>query len=116
MDIMTRARVGQLFGALANPTRLRIVELLCTGERSVNEIAEALQIGQSGTSQHLAILTRAGVLAVEPVGSIRIYRVRGPRIGKILTLIEEFCTIHELYGVAREEADDGSRASGAESK
>jgi DNA-binding transcriptional ArsR family regulator len=105
MDTMTRARASELFGALSNPTRLRIVELLCDGERSVNEISEALQIGQSGTSQHLAILARAGVLTVEPVGAVRIYRVRGPRIGRILTLIEEFCAVHHLYGVAGEETD-----------
>ena len=103
MDNMMRARVSQLFDALSHPTRIRIVELLCTGERSVGEIVEALELGQSGTSQHLAILTRAGVLAVEPIGTTRIYKVRGPRIGQILTLIEEFCALHDLYGFADED-------------
>ena len=102
MDPMTRARASQLFDALSHPTRLRMVELLCTGERSVGEIVETLELGQSGTSQHLGILTRAGVLTVEPVGTTRIYRVRGPRIGRILSLIEEFCAVHELYGFVGE--------------
>ncbi len=103
MDVLTRERASQLFAALSHPTRLRIVELLESGPRSVNDIAESLQVGQSGISQHLAILARAGVLAVEPIGSVRLYRVRGPRIVKILDLIAEFCTVHHLFGVAEAE-------------
>lgn len=110
MDNTMRARASQLFDALSNPTRLRIVELLCTGERNVGDIAEALDLGQSGTSQHLAILTRAGVLKVEPSGTSRIYRVRGPRIARILSLIEEFCTVHELYGYADEDEKDAGES------
>lgn len=103
LDNLTRERVSQLFAAMSHPTRLRIVELLSEGPRSVTDIADKLQVGQSGISQHLAILTRAGVLAVEPVGVVRLYRVRGPRIVKILNLIEEFCTVHNLYGRAEDE-------------
>jgi DNA-binding transcriptional ArsR family regulator len=98
MDKHIRERAGALFGALAHPTRLRIVELLLEGEKTVNDIAATLGVLQSGTSQHLAILTRAGVLVVEQRGSSRYYRVRGPRVARILTLIEEFCTVHGLYG------------------
>jgi len=100
-------RASQLFASLSHPTRLRIVELLCTGERTVNEIAAELHLGQSGTSQHLAILTRAGVLMVEQRGVSRFYRVRGPRIQRILDLIVEFCQTHELYGLP----DDAASAA-----
>jgi DNA-binding transcriptional ArsR family regulator len=98
VDKQTRDRAGLLFSALGHPTRLRMVELLCDGERSVNEIAAALGLLQSGTSQHLMILVRAGVLVVEPRGASRIYRVRGPRIGRILASIAEFCDVHNLCG------------------
>lgn len=114
MDHQTRERAGQLFASLSHPARLRIVELLCQGERTVNEIAQELDLSQSGTSQHLAVLTRAGVLVVEPHGTARIYRIRGPRIPKILLLIEEFCHINNLYGAPPEEEleetgqDDGT--------
>jgi ArsR family transcriptional regulator len=104
----TRERAGLLFGALSHPTRLRIVELLSSGEKTVNEIAGALEISQSGTSQHLAILTRVGVLVVEPQGVTRHYRVRGPRIVRILGLIEEFCELHSLYGQAEELPEDAT--------
>ncbi len=114
MNERTRERASQLFSALSNPSRLRITELLCTAEMSVNEICAALSLGQSATSQNLAALTRAGVLVVEHRGASRIYRVRGPRIARILALIEEFCQIHELYGPA-DEADtalSGEEATG----
>jgi len=74
------------------------VELLLDGERTVNDIASTLGTLQSSASQHLAILMRAGVLAVDERGVSRFYRVRGPRIARILVLIEEFCQIHDLYG------------------
>lgn len=99
MNERTRERASQLFFALSNPSRLRIAELLCHTEMSVTDICAALSLGQSATSQNLATLTRAGVLVVEHKGANRIYRVRGPRITRILALIEEFCTVHELYGL-----------------
>jgi len=102
MNSRTRDRACELFSALSNPARLRITELLCSSELSVNEICSALALGQSATSQNLAALTRTGVLVVEQRGANRIYRVRGPRIARILALIEEFCTVHELYGAVDE--------------
>jgi len=102
MTERTRERASQLFSALSNPSRLRITELLCDAELSVNEICAALSLGQSATSQNLAALTRAGVLVVEHKGANRIYRVRGPRIARILALIEEFCQVHELFGSGEE--------------
>ncbi len=102
MNERTQERAGQLFLALSNPSRLRITELLCRNEMSVNDICAALSLGQSATSQNLATLTRAGILVVVQRGSTRIYKVRGPRIARILSLIEEFCQVHDLYGFPEE--------------
>lgn len=106
MNEPTRARASQLFRALSNPVRLRIVELLCAADQggmSVNDICAALELGQSATSQNLALLAQAGVLVAEQKGTSRLYRLRGPRIGRILVLIEEFCHVHSLYGEAEPE-------------
>lgn len=98
MQPAVRERAGLLFSALSNPTRLRIVELLCVEAKTVNEVATELGLSQSGTSQHLANLTRAGLLMMEARGTSHLFKVRGPRIRHILDLIEQFCEIHSLYG------------------
>ncbi|MEO7716969.1 MAG: metalloregulator ArsR/SmtB family transcription factor [Capsulimonas sp.] len=114
MEVETLERASALFAALGHPTRLRIAEFLCEGPKSVNEVAAALDLAQSGTSQHLAILARAGVVKVEAHRSSRIYSVRGPRIGKILVLIEEFCSVHNLKGATDIEEDGSERFTAPE--
>jgi len=58
---------------LADPTRLHIVEVLLSGEHSVNEIVGNLDIDQSGVSRHLRILQGAGFVRVRPEGQKRFY-------------------------------------------
>ncbi len=98
LDQATRERAAELFSAMSHPVRLRIVEELCRQPRSVGEVASEMGIGLSGASQHLSILGRAGVVVAEPHGTTRVYRIRGPRIPRILDLIFEFCHVHQLYG------------------
>jgi len=59
--------------ALAEPTRLRIVELLQEKPRSVNEVAHGVGISQPQASKHLKYLTRSGVIEMQPVAQRRIY-------------------------------------------
>ncbi|QGG56183.1 ArsR/SmtB family transcription factor [Paenibacillus sp. B01] len=61
--------------ALAEPNRLRIVELLRSGPLTVGEIAERLSFNQPQTSKHLKVLSEAGVLLVEASANRRIYRL-----------------------------------------
>ena len=46
LDAETLFVVSQTFKALGDPTRIRILNLLCTGEHSVNDIAETLDLSQ----------------------------------------------------------------------
>lgn len=85
---------ARMFAGLANPARLHILERLAAGPASVNEIAEAVGLKQSMTSQHLAVLLAAGVVVYERNGNSRVYSLRGPRIGRILELVEEFYEVH----------------------
>ena len=62
--------------ALADPTRLRIVEALRDGERAVNDIVQNVAIDQSGVSRHLRILQEAGFVRVRPDGQKRFYSLR----------------------------------------
>ena len=54
--------------ALANPTRLRIVEELATGESSVNDLAARLRIAQPLISWHLRMLRMGGVIRTRREG------------------------------------------------
>ena len=50
------------FRALAHPVRIRILELLVRGERSVQEIQEALSVDQPVVSQQLAVLRTTNIV------------------------------------------------------
>lgn len=82
-----------------------MVEILIKQEMSVGEISVALDLAQSSASQHLAALLRAGVLDVTPIKTSRLYRVRGPRIAKIIELIKEFCDVQGLKGEPLDEPE-----------
>ena len=51
---------AQLFRVLGHPLRIRILEVLSDGERTVGDLQAELELDSSGTSQHLAALRRAG--------------------------------------------------------
>lgn len=63
------------FAALGEPSRLRIVELLRGGERSVGDIADTLGIRQPQVSKHLRVLGAAGLVGVRPVARQRVYHL-----------------------------------------
>lgn len=69
MDIAT-------FNALAEPNRLRIVELLRDGPLTVGEIADRLQLRQPQASKHLRVLLEAGLVEVKAVANRRNYNLR----------------------------------------
>lgn len=69
MDITT-------FSALAEPNRLRIVELLREGPLTVGEIADRLQLRQPQASKHLKVLLEAGLVEVQPDANRRNYKLR----------------------------------------
>lgn len=94
MDEITLSFSVALFASLAHPTRLRMVELLTAREMTVSEMADALGILQPNASQHLAALQRAGVVKVHRAGATRCYSLRGPRIPRIMALVDEFRQKH----------------------
>jgi DNA-binding transcriptional ArsR family regulator len=68
-----RASAGDPFEALGDPNRRAIVELLGSGGRSVQELADALPISRPAVSRHLRLLKEAGLVVEEPQGTRRIY-------------------------------------------
>jgi DNA-binding transcriptional ArsR family regulator len=69
MDIST-------FSALAEPNRLRIVELLLDGPFTVGDIADRLGLRQPQASKHLRVLLEAGLVEVQADANRRNYKLR----------------------------------------
>jgi DNA-binding transcriptional ArsR family regulator len=67
--------VGDPFDALGDANRRAIMELLSTGERSVQELANVLPISRPAVSRHLRLLKQAGLVVEKPVGTRRIYQL-----------------------------------------
>lgn len=80
---------AELFRALGHPARIRLLELLGTGERTVGELQDALGLDSSGVSQHLTVLRRHGLLESRKTGTSVRYRVKDPRSLTLLTAARE---------------------------
>jgi ArsR family transcriptional regulator, arsenate/arsenite/antimonite-responsive transcriptional repressor len=76
----------ELFKALSDPTRLRLVACIakCARGCAVGEVAECCSVDLSVVSRHLAQLARAGVLEVEREGRTVRYRVRYQQVCRTL--------------------------------
>jgi DNA-binding transcriptional ArsR family regulator len=62
------------FNAIAEPRRRHILELIAGEERSVTEIADALELGQPSVSKHLQVLRDVGLVTVRREGRKTMYR------------------------------------------
>ena len=77
-------------GALAEPNRMRIVELLRGGPRPVGAIAEELKLRQPQVSKHLRVLSEAGWVEALPLAQRRIYRLQPKPIEELDSWLETF--------------------------
>jgi ArsR family transcriptional regulator len=83
---------ARLFRVLGHPVRIRILELLVKGERTVGDLQAALDLDSSGTSQHLTALRQQGVLESRRDGTNVYYRLRDPRISQLLVVAKQILT------------------------
>src|SRR5512138_3709103 len=78
------AKAG-MFRVLGHPARVRILELLRDGERTVGSLQAALGLDSGGTSQHLAALRKIELVEPRREGTSVHYRLTDPAV---LTLLE----------------------------
>jgi DNA-binding transcriptional ArsR family regulator len=78
--------------AVANSTRLQMLDLLRNGEKCVCEIVPALEMEQSNVSQHLNILKNAGIVASRREGQHVIYGVRNEKIFDLMDALDSLLT------------------------
>ncbi len=81
---------AELFKALGHPARIRILELLVEGERSVGEMQPSVGIELSHLSQQLAVLRRAGLVTHRKSGTTVLYALRDPAVIDLLAAAKRF--------------------------
>lgn len=88
---MNQASLPTVFAALADPTRLAIVErLLAEGEQSAGDIAEPFSISKPAISKHLKVLEEAGIIERRIERQWRMLRVRPEAIRSVDQWIERY--------------------------
>jgi DNA-binding transcriptional ArsR family regulator len=81
---------GGALAALADPTRRTIFELLGSGPRSVGDITRDMTISRPAVSQHLKVLSTAGLVTVRPVGVRRIYALDPAGLVEVRAYFDQF--------------------------
>ncbi|MBM3223281.1 MAG: winged helix-turn-helix transcriptional regulator [Candidatus Tectomicrobia bacterium] len=76
--------------ALADKTRLRILESLCNGAATVNDLAAQLDLPQPRISSHLALLRRSGLVSMHAQGRQHTYQVDARRVGALCETLQAF--------------------------
>lgn len=80
-----------VFGALADPTRRQVLDLLSRRERPAGELCRAFpQISQPGMSRHLRVLREAGLVRVRQDRRLRIYSLRSDRLAEVDAWISKY--------------------------
>ena len=77
---------AKFFRGLGDPTRLKILELLLEGEKSVTDLVQCLRIQQGRVSNHLACLKWCGYVTTASKGRYTVYRIADQRVKRILQL------------------------------
>jgi DNA-binding transcriptional ArsR family regulator len=95
---------AEYFKALAHPTRIRILELLADGEKSVGEIQTGLGSDGAAASQQLAILRLRNIVDTRRAGTSIFYRLRDPEVVQVLATVRRIFEAHvgELRSIVDE--------------
>jgi len=79
-----------VFTAIAHPVRRQILTRLMPGEQTANELAKPFEISRSAVSQHLGILTEAGLVTRTRRGRERVYNLRPAALSEVQRWIHQF--------------------------
>lgn len=90
---------AQFFRALAHPARIRLLEILVRGGRTVQELQAAVGLDQPIVSQQLAVLRHQGIVQTHKNGPSVRYTVRDPLVADLLAVARRI--FHNRLGEAR---------------
>ncbi|WP_420595611.1 ArsR/SmtB family transcription factor [Deinococcus sp.] len=84
------ATTTDMFSAVAEPWRRRLLDILAGGERSVTELVNATKLSQPQVSKHLRVLREVGAVEVRDDGRQRVYRLSGPALKPVHDWVRRF--------------------------
>ncbi len=90
MEEMAIQLKAEVLKALAQPTRLKILEMLRNGERCICEIVPAINGEQSNISRHISTMQKSHLITTRKDGVKVMVKVRDPRIFEILDTVGVF--------------------------
>lgn len=90
LDARATAAYAHLFQALADPTRLSIVQHLTFGEHRVRDLVDHLSLAQSTVSKHVGFLLECGLVQLRPEGRASWYSLADPsRLRAVIAAAED---------------------------
>ncbi len=92
--------MARVFAALGEPMRLRLLDALSAGERSVNELVAATGTSQPNASKHLSVLVNAGMLLRRKEGVKVCYSLAGEMPLRLVSLMRA-AELRQLRGNSR---------------
>ena len=87
LDGQALEQVADYFKALAEPTRLRLLNALRDGEMNVGELTAIADCSQANVSKHLSLLTKEGLVARRNCGTSVYYSIADPAIYRLCDLV-----------------------------
>jgi DNA-binding transcriptional ArsR family regulator len=87
------ATTTDVFNAVAEPRRRRILDFLARGEQPVNAVVESLRMGQPQVSKHLGVLKQVGLVSVRGAGRQRLYRLNAEGLKPIHDWVKAYETL-----------------------
>ena len=79
-----------VFQAIANPNRRKIIDLLAKKPLPLNEIAEEFKISRPAVSQHIKLLTECGIVEIEPIGRERYCKINTKNLIPAFLWLEKY--------------------------
>jgi len=89
-------QLAAYFSILAQPMRLRLLNLLRDGEKRVQDLVEASETSQANVSKHLKVMMQAGILRCRRQGTSAYYSVEDDLIFKLCSMVYQHLNLTQI--------------------